>query len=70
MYKTIKVDEPTHLALRVGAANRGISIKEHLARMANNLVNGNIFDVEAHNTDWLKAVKDDIEMELKKRKCI
>lgn len=69
MYKTIKVDEPTHLALRVGAANRGISIKEHLSKMANNLINGGIFDVESHNTDWLKAVKEDIEIELKKRKC-
>ena len=67
MYKTIKVDEPTHLALKVGASNRGISIKEHLSIMANNLVNGIIFDVESHSTDWLESVKEDIEIELEKR---
>lgn len=68
MYKSIKVDEATHLALKVGAFNRNITIKEHIARMANNLINGEIFDSEAHSTDWLEAVKKDIELELKKRK--
>ena len=68
MYKSIKVDKATHLALRVGAFNRNITIKEHIARMAGNLVNGEIFDVEAHGTDWLEAVKNDIEIELEKRK--
>ena len=68
MYKSIKVDEATHLALKVGAFNRGITIKEHISIMANNLVNGEIFDVEAHHTDWLEAVRDDIEIELEKRK--
>ena len=68
MYKSIKVDEATHKALKQGALNRGITIKEHIARMANNLINGEIFDVEAHDTEWLEAVRDDIEIELKKRK--
>lgn len=67
MYKTIKVDEPTHLALKIGASNRGISIKEHLSKMANDLVNGMIFDVESHTSEWLEAVKEDIEIELEKR---
>lgn len=68
MYKSIKVDKATHLALKVGAFNRGITIKEHIARMSNNLINGEIFDVEAHSTEWLEAVRDDIEIELEKRK--
>ena len=68
MYKSIKVDEATHLALRVGAFNKNITIKEHIARMANNLINGEIFDVEAHRTEWLEAVRDDIKIELEKRK--
>lgn len=68
MYKSIKVDEATHLALKVGAFNRNITIKEHIARMANNLINGEIFDVEVHSTEWLEAVRDDIEIEIEKRK--
>lgn len=68
MYKSIKVDKATHLALKVGALNRGITIKEHISRMANNLINGEIFDVEAHATEWLEAVRDDIKIELEKRK--
>lgn len=70
MCKTIKVDKATHLALKVGASNRGISIKEHLSKMANNLIDGEIFDVNSHSTEWLEAVKSDIEIELKKRECI
>ncbi len=68
MYKSIKVDEATHLALKVGAFNRGITTKEHISEMAKSLVNGIIFDVEAHDTEWLEAVRDDIEIELEKRK--
>ena len=60
MYKSIKVDKATHLALKVGAFNRGITIKEHIAKISNDLVNGEIFDVEAHDTEWLEAVRDDI----------
>ena len=68
MYKTIKVDEATHRALKEGAFGRDITIKEHISEIAKSLVNGIIFDVEAHSTDWLEAVKNDIEIELKKRK--
>ena len=68
MYKSIKVDKATHLALKVGACNRGITIKEHISEIAKSLVNGIIFDVEAHSTEWLEAVRDDIEIELEKRK--
>ena len=68
MYKSIKVDEATHRALKQGAFNRDITIKEHISEIAKNLVNGIIFDVEAHDTEWLEAVRDDIEIELEKRK--
>ena len=68
MYKSIKVDEATHRALKEGAFNRDITIKEHISEIAKNLVNGIIFDVEAHDTEWLEAVRDDIEIELEKRK--
>lgn len=68
MYKSIKVDEATHKALKQGALNRGITIKEHIAKISKDLVYGEIFDVEAHDTEWLEAVRDDIEIELKKRK--
>lgn len=68
MYKSIKVDEATHRALKEGAFNRDITIKEHISEIAKNLVNGIIFDVEAHDTEWLEAVRNDIEIELEKRK--
>lgn len=68
MYKSIKVDEATHRALKKGAFGRGITVKEHISEIAKNLVNGIIFDVEAHDTEWLEAVRDDIEIELEKRK--
>ena len=68
MYKTIKVDEATHRALKQGAFNREITIKEHISEMSKSLVNGIIFDVEAHDVEWLEAVRDDIEIELEKRK--
>ena len=68
MYKTIKVDEATHGALKRGAFNREITIKEHISEIAKSLVNGIIFDVESHDVEWLEAVRDDIEIELEKRK--
>ena len=67
MYKTIKVDHETHLALKIGATNREISIKEHLAKIAKDLKSGMIFDVEAHDSVWLEAVRDDITIELDRR---
>ena len=68
MYKSIKVDEATYRALKQGAFNRDITIKEHISEMSKSLVNGVIFDVEAHDVEWLEAVRDDIEIELEKRK--
>ena len=68
MYKSIKVDEATHRALKQGAFNRDITIKEHISEMAKSLVNGVVFDVEAHDVEMLEAVRDDIEIELEKRK--
>ncbi len=67
MYKSIKVDEATHRALKEGAWNRGITIKEHISEIAKSLVYGVVFDVEAHDTESLEAVRDDIEIELEKR---
>lgn len=66
-HKIIKVEEKTHTALKVGASNRGISMKEHLSQIANDLVEGCVFDVGRHNIDMLKAVKADICEELKRR---
>lgn len=64
MYKTIKIDETTHRALKMLAYHNNISIKEYIER----IVNRKFFDVEACSTDWLEAVNNDIEIELKKRK--
>ena len=64
MYKTIKIDETTHRALKMLAYHNNISIKEYIER----IVNRKFFDVEAYSTDWLEAVNNDIEIELKKRK--
>jgi hypothetical protein len=66
-FKMIKVHEATHLALKVGAYTRGISMQDHLAKIAGDLVNGEVFDVESHSTSMLEAVRDDILNELEKR---
>ena len=66
-FKMIKVHESTHLALKVGAASRGISLQDHLAKIANDLVDGDIFDAESHSTSMLEYVRDDIVEELNKR---
>ena len=68
MDKMVKVSKETHLALKVGASNRGISMKEHLAKLSNDNIEGIIFDVNSHSTDWLESVRDDIVEELERRK--
>ena len=64
----IKIDEPTHIALKVGAANRGVSMKKHIALIAGLNIEPIPFNVCDYNKDTLEAVRDDIEIELKKRK--
>lgn len=66
MYKTIKVDAATHLVLKVGASNRGTSIKEHLALIASKNIEPVPFNVGDYDIDTLRAVRDDIEEELSK----
>lgn len=63
-FKMIKVHTATHLALKIGAFNRGITLQDHLAKIANDLVNGEVFDVDSHSTSMLEAVRDDINNEL------
>lgn len=66
-HKIIKVDKKTHTALKVGASNRGISMKEHLSQIANNLVEGVVIDVGCHDSEMLKEVMNDIKQELSVR---
>lgn len=67
MDKVIKVSKEVHLSLKVGASNRGITMKEHLSNLADKNVNGIVFDVESHDIDTLIAVRDDINEELLQR---
>jgi len=67
MSKMIKIDEQTHIALKVGAANRGISMKKHIALMAELNLEPIPFNVCDYNKDTLEAVRDDIKIELERR---
>ena len=60
--KIIKVAQETHLALKVGASNQGVSMREFIADLSDKNVMGIPFDVENYGNDaeTLIAVFQDI----------
>lgn len=60
----IKVSKETHLALKVGASNRGISMKEFVKTLADKNIQGVPFDVDEYNFDTLLSVFQDIAQKI------
>ena len=70
MKKFIRVEESTHKKLKIGAANKGVNLKDFVEILAEKNINGVAFDVDAYDKDMLLAVLQDIVGKLELMKGI
>ena len=70
MKKFIRVEESTHKKLKIGAANRGVNLKDFVKILAEKNINGVAFDVDAYDKDMLLAVLQDIVIKLERTRGV
>ena len=70
MKKFIRVEESTHKKLKIGAANKGVNLKDFVEILAEKNINGVAFDVDAYDKDMLLAVLQDIVIKLERTRGV
>ena len=70
MKKFIRVEESTHKKLKIGAANKGVNLKDFVEILAEKNINGVPFDVDAYDKDMLLAVLQDIVIKLERTRGV
>lgn len=70
MKKFIRVEESTHKKLKIGAANKGVNLKDFVEILAEKNINGVPFDVDAYSKDTLLAVLQDIVIKLERTRGV
>ena len=70
MKKFIRVEESTHKKLKIGAANKGVNLKDFVETLAEKNINGVAFDVDAYDKDMLLAVLQDIVIKLERTRGV
>ena len=70
MKKFIRVEESTHKKLKIGAANKGVNLKDFVEILAEKNTNGVAFDVDAYDKDMLLVVLQDIVIKLERTRGV
>ena len=70
MKKFIRVEESTHKKLKIGAANKGVNLKDFVEILAEKNINGVAFDVDAYDKDMLLVVLQDIVIKLERTRGV
>ena len=70
MKKFIRVEESTHKKLKIGAANKGVNLKDFVEILAEKNINGVAFAVDAYDKDMLLAVLQDIVIKLERTRGV